>query len=324
MKPGRENLALEEVQQLAKSGRILEDSIENSEIGQPNVSYSNKWREFVIQITNKDVGMYLSIRHLPFSIGSVFDKLEKSTGLVFTQEDRKLCYHRFSTKASSLGTIQSSDMEEVLSESALEIVLPIQEIRQLMRRHQFNDLEGSEVDPQSADRECDTYSFQQFAAVFADARVLSNTRARALGQSAQLRAMFPIDPEAIVKQIWDFFMLMLLLYCSFSVPYEIAFLDSSPPELDLFEILVRETPSAPPCTECRVCAIGGGERVAHAQRFPARLAICVLCRPSATQLLNLSPRQVDLLFMVDICLNFVTVQEGDGFLIRVGDPCVCA
>ncbi len=49
------------------------------------------------------------------------------------------------------------------------------------------------MDPLSADREWDTYTFQQFAAVFADARVLSNARARPLGQSAQLRAMFPID-----------------------------------------------------------------------------------------------------------------------------------
>jgi hypothetical protein len=89
--------------------------------------------------------------------------------------------------------------------------------------------------------------------VFADARVLSNARARALGQSAQLRAMFPIDPEAVVKQIWAMF---------------------------------------PAQNAGCVQSIGGGERVAHAHRCPALPAIGVLCRPSAaTPLLlqNLSP-----------------------------------
>ena len=64
LKPGREIFSFEGIQPLAKSGRILEDSIDNPDTDQPNVSHSNKWREFVIQITNKDIGMYLSIRHL--------------------------------------------------------------------------------------------------------------------------------------------------------------------------------------------------------------------------------------------------------------------
>ena len=38
---------------------------------------------------------------------------------------------------------------------------------------------------------------------------------------------FPLDPEAKGKQIWDAFVMLLLVYCSFSVPYSIVFMPSN-------------------------------------------------------------------------------------------------
>ena len=34
---------------------------------------------------------------------------------------------------------------------------------------------------------------------------------------------FPLDPETIPKQMWDSFCMLLLVYCSFAVPYTMAF-----------------------------------------------------------------------------------------------------
>ena len=254
LKKCRGNACLEEIgddeQVVAHDGPKIEEdgalaTVENLPLEQPSAdSYADKWREFVHKLTDKDVGVFRSLQKLPNSIGSVFDKLELSTGLIFTPEERKLCYRQFTVKASSLGTILSSDMEEMLSQPTLDIVLPIQEIRHLMvreKQRQPTDLEGSDADPHSIERDGDAYDFQQFAAVVADARLLSKARARALSRcsaSALLHTMLPIDPEASWKQMWDTFMLLLLLYCSFSVPYEIAFMETSPPELELFEILV--------------------------------------------------------------------------------------
>jgi hypothetical protein len=223
---------------------ILDDGRENLNLEQPNHFHGNKWQSFVNKMTKKDVGIFRSFKQLPNSIGSVFDTLQLSTGLVFKPEERKSCYHLFTIKASSLGTIQFPDMEELLSQPSLEIGLSIEEIRHVIlreRQHNTSDLENSEADPRSLERDGDVYTFQRFAAVVADARLFSNARARSLrGWSlyAKLRAMFPIDPEATWKQVWDALMLLLLLYCSFSVPYEIAFMDSTSPELDLFGILV--------------------------------------------------------------------------------------
>ncbi len=37
----------------------------------------------------------------------------------------------------------------------------------------------------------------------------------------------PLDPDSDGKQCWDIFFLFLLLYCSFAIPYNIAFVDTS-------------------------------------------------------------------------------------------------
>jgi hypothetical protein len=51
----------------------------------------------------------------------------------------------------------------------------------------------------------------------------------------------PIDPECSGKQAWDLFCMILLLYCSFSIPFNVAFLNDAtdvPASLLFFDILV--------------------------------------------------------------------------------------
>ncbi len=60
--------------------------------------------------------------------------------------------------------------------------------------------------------------------------------------SSMLSRLIPIDPDNSTKQGWDIFCLVLLLYCSFAVPYGMAFLDEGVSDaltpLDIFGLVV--------------------------------------------------------------------------------------
>ena len=76
---------------------------------------------------------------------------------------------------------------------------------------------------------------------------------------------FPLDPDSRRKQIWDSFCMILLLYCSFSVPFSIAF-DSSSEQGDKIK-----------------------------ENFDVF---------------------TDVVFMMDIGLNFITAWDNQGFIVR--------
>ena len=215
--------------------------------------YEKRWHDITEKLlkigTKKPFFSMQSIRSLPNFVGFTYDNIQAKTGVKFDAEERKLGYHAFCRKASGVGTIQSSEIEElVISQSAFGINLPLPKLRELVHAKlgPESDLFDGQGGDTLTDRDGDNYSFQVFASILAAARQLSDAHAKAQRWSAlaELRAAFPIDPERTAKQCWDVFMLLLLLYCSFSVPYEIAFLDTGLPPLDLFELLV----TLPRCT----------------------------------------------------------------------------
>ena len=176
---------------------------------------------------------------LPNTVRSAFDTVELKMGIKFTPEDRKVCYHEFCKKASSLGTIHSTEIEELLmSNPRLGFNLQLLEIRSLIHKKTFHGEPGELNSDTTPDRDSDHFSFVVFVEIFANARHLSQARMRGWTALQSLRSALLIDSDSTAKQTWDFFMLLLLLYCSFSVPYEIAFLDNGLPVLDLFELLV--------------------------------------------------------------------------------------
>ena len=84
-------------------------------------------------------------------------------------------------------------------------------------------------------------------------------------QQHTLHEWFPLFPESTLKRIWDAFCMFLLVYCSFSVPYSIAFVTSDSPSGHLSDI-------------------------------------------------DYSDLAIDVFFMIDICLTFVTQFENQGVM----------
>jgi hypothetical protein len=210
--------------------------------------YERKWNEIkdkllkTITKTDKSVLSTDAFKSIPNFVGSTYDRIEAKLGVKFSIEERKTSYRAFCSKASGMGTIQSAEIEELLTSHLFGIELPIPEIRRFVyeRLSPESDLFNENNDDKVTDRDGDNYSFAVFAYILADARQLAHAYAKAQRWSliSEVKAAFPIDPESSFKQIWDGFMLILLLYCSFSVPYEIAFLDSSITQLDDFAIMV--------------------------------------------------------------------------------------
>jgi hypothetical protein len=73
------------------------------------------------------------------------------------------------------------------------------------------------------------FDFENFAALIYDLLQYheETIRVQRTGWSvAELVSQLPLDPDSGFKQSWDILCLLFLLYCSFSVPYSIAFDDS--------------------------------------------------------------------------------------------------
>ncbi len=73
------------------------------------------------------------------------------------------------------------------------------------------------------------FDFENFASLIYDLLLHHEETTRVHRRSwsvADLLRQLPLDPDSGFKQIWDILCLFLLLYCSFSVPYSIAFDDN--------------------------------------------------------------------------------------------------
>jgi hypothetical protein len=116
---------------------------------------------------------------------------------------------------------------------------------------------------------CEYIDFKHFSALLCDLFRLHEDAKRSREGGFDIKdilAQFPLDPESRRKQIWDLFCMILLLYCSFSVPFSIAF-DS---------VLTEQQ----------------------------------------NEIKENFDFSTDIVFMIDICLNFITAWDNQGFMIR--------
>ena len=199
---------------------------------QPNTNkVADKWKAIAESMLKNDA--WSNIRRLldqvPKSIEEIYDKLESKIANPdekLDQEARKVVYKEFSRMSStSFGELQAWEIEVLVQSDVVKAALRVENINPAAFNRVLKEMIGKRaamVTKSSADRSS-AFDFEQFACIAYE--ILSHRRrlVGGNGPGKQLGGYFPIDPDATVKQSWDIFMMVLLVYCSFEVPYTLAF-----------------------------------------------------------------------------------------------------
>ena len=170
---------------------------------------------------------------LPCEILAIYEDIEKSSGIKFSKSLKRKMYSEF-TKVSSC--FKSSSQFDTLNRGEVDFVirgaLAIEIDDYILRDLISAQLKNSN----SSDR----FDFRLFISLISE---IQKQKDRKLDVPIQFRLSFfelPIDPDSDWKQAWDTLILILLVYCSFEVPYSIAFLNpaDSTSELINAEIVI--------------------------------------------------------------------------------------
>ena len=201
---------------------------------------------------------------LPLDIDEIFDEVEGRSAVRLNADQRLMYYAEFTRTALGSTTLHFRDVESLIVRKNPEIMINKTEFLTLMTS-KFNELSGAHDHSENTEY----IDFKHFAALlYALFKHYEDTKRATKGKWSleDFKRQFPLDPDSKPKQIWDTICMLLLMYCSFSVPYSIAF-DSDDPDQ---KNIAKE----------------------HFEQV------------------------VDVAFMVDIFLNFITAWDNQGFIVR--------
>jgi hypothetical protein len=147
-----------------------------------------------------------------------FDKLEADHGLRFDAERRLRCYFEYCQHTSDYGVIEASKVPPLLEK--LEIKVSTARLNDIMGHILFSK---SSLDFFMDEGYEDGLSFKSFVSLIAQILLAPEDEEYDRQSSIPCFRHLPLDPDSQGKQTWDAWCLLLLLYCSFAVPYNIAF-----------------------------------------------------------------------------------------------------
>ncbi len=166
---------------------------------------------------------------LPEDVIKLFDHLEQDHGFVIEPKIRLSHYKDFCRATLGSSILHIKRVEELLLKKTPEIeeMIGVSELQSLIR---------AKLDQGTSEASNDSkefFDFEQFASLLFDVIKLQHEYERAhlydKWMFHEFKDYFPIEPESTPKQLWDFLCMIILLYCSFSVPLSIAFpADPSP------------------------------------------------------------------------------------------------
>jgi hypothetical protein len=163
-------------------------------------------------------------KKLPEEIAALYDDVEFSSGIRFDADERQKYYDEFTHMTSGSDKLSLSDIE-VLVRTKLGFNISRKALDAL--------IQSKLKESTSGEYNRDGFGFEQFLSLVCELVQSPETRGKpALSTKPSLglilRRTFPLDPESGIKMVWDMLCLLLLLYCSFSVPYSLAFDTDTP------------------------------------------------------------------------------------------------
>jgi hypothetical protein len=206
-----------------------------------------------------------SLDTLPLDIDAMFNEIEGRTAVRLSSEQRLMYYAEFTRAALGSTTLHFREVEALIVRKNPEIMINRIEFLTLINS-KFHEL-SNEANDQSESTEY--IDFKHFAVLLYDLFKHYEDTKRAIEGRWSLEdftRQFPLDPDSKPKQIWDTICMLLLLYCSFSVPYSIAFDSDDPDQANIPKENFEQI--------------------------------------------------VDVVFMVDLCFNFITAWDNQGFIVR--------
>jgi hypothetical protein len=182
-----------------------------------------KWREITAKmlvafVNRRQKKNEKSPQFIPPDDMALFDKLEQDHDIRFSTEQQFRCYFEFCQQSSDYGLVEASKVPALLEK--LEIRVSPARLKDALG-HIFHVKGGFDYFVDDGGE--DGLNFKSFLSLIAqillDPDEVDHDRHSTI---AWLRHL-PLDPDSQGKQMWDAWCLLLLLYCSFAVPYNIAF-----------------------------------------------------------------------------------------------------
>ena len=183
----------------------------------------HRWEVLVGNLTKSDNWSRLKriLKKLPEDICDIYSDIEGSSNIKFTERQKIKFYAEFKKATScfksslAMDTLHSAEVEYLIRQLP-DIQITDEPLRALVQ----SKLE------QAGKCQKDRFDFRLFVSLLSDVLKYERSDSRMPCWWPAMMFRLPIDPDSDAKQYWDLFCLMLLLYCSFSVPYSIAFISA--------------------------------------------------------------------------------------------------
>jgi hypothetical protein len=209
------------------SKRKTSKSVSNSDL------LSSKWEILVLKAFSRDEQSSYIRRN------SIFCVTQNTFGVKMDPKTKWRYFEEFSKVGLESGSVHCSEVQFLLERLGVE--LDPNELQRIVRdQSSINVGQNVEVSAEN-----DLFTFEMFMAVAYQAlsRKASTVGDNSESAASKMRRVLPLNPDSQFKQMWDLLCLVLLVYCSFYVPFNLAF-DTAPPAgtyriADILDIVIN-------------------------------------------------------------------------------------